>query len=55
MGALCHSGDDGKENDDWEWELDDETKAEIVECREGIKRETPRRVIILVSSSGTMR
>jgi hypothetical protein len=31
-GALCHSGDDGKDNDDWEWELDDETKAEIAEC-----------------------
>jgi TPR repeat protein len=37
-GALCHSGDDGKDNDDWEWESDHETKAEIAECREGIKR-----------------
>jgi TPR repeat protein len=35
---LCYSGDDGKDDDDWEWELDDETKAEIAECREGIKR-----------------
>lgn len=37
-GRLRFSGDDEKDNDDWEWELDDETKAEIAECREGIKR-----------------
>jgi tetratricopeptide (TPR) repeat protein len=37
-GGVCFSGDDEKDNDDWEWELDDATKAEIAECREGMKR-----------------
>lgn len=37
-GGVCFSGDDQKDNDDWEWELDDATKAEITECREGMKR-----------------
>jgi tetratricopeptide (TPR) repeat protein len=36
-GGLCSSEHDGEENDDWEWELDDETKAEITEYRKGIR------------------
>jgi hypothetical protein len=37
-GALPFSGDDEKDSDEWEWELDGATKAKIAECREAIKR-----------------
>lgn len=36
-GGLCVSCDEEKDNDDWEWELDNKTKAEIAENREGMK------------------
>jgi hypothetical protein len=37
-GGLPFSGDGEKDSNDWEWELDNATKAQIAECREAIER-----------------